>query len=166
MKKILVALIFVMAFGCAGWGQNRLYIGGSVSEFYKEHVQVLVQAHAGLEFSERVAGSGSVGIGWLDSYGDKSLAGVLGAVARYNVLNLGELNFDVKAKAEMAYLFQDGEVGLVNIGFVPSARYRLSEHLDVFGDVGFAGLRYFENAWKGCWGFNNFGVSLGINYRF
>jgi hypothetical protein len=57
-------------------------------------------------------------------------------------------------------------IGILDVGIIPSLRFRVSPRWDFFADFGSIGARYYYGVWVPFVGITSVRACLGVNYRF
>ena len=113
----------------------------------------------GYEFNDKMAVMAMTGI----VFGNSSVFGEVGTYFRFTPWHNDVFFLDFKPSVEMAF---SDYISVLDIGIVPSMRFRCSDHWEVFTDVGAIGVRYLEGDWMPRIGITNMTATVGVNYRF
>ena len=128
MKK----LILVLAFIAVTIDTNaQVFVGGSAGVAYVGDFSAAIKTFAGYEFSQKFAVGGGLSAQYVD---DGNPLVMVDAFARYNCWNNSHLFFDLTGKGSLEL-----DHGCIEVGVVPSIRYRFSDHWDASADLGLIG---------------------------
>lgn len=161
MKKTLILFLLMLSCSFVGKAQNG-FIGGRFTLFFSDELLYETTIHGGYEFNKRFALMAMVGIGASVQDYDYIL-GETGVYARLTAWYNNVFFFDLKPTVEL--IFRDYLTGM-DIGVVPSLRFRVAPQWEVFTDVGAVGIRYMNNKWIPRIGVNSLMTTVGVNYRF
>lgn len=162
MRKFAILFILLVSCSFAGKAQTG-FIGGGLTLFYSDGLLYQGSIHGGYEFNDKIATMAMVGIGAATEDGDSYVVGLTGVYLRLTAWHNNVFHLDFKPSFEMA--FQD-HISIMDIGIVPSLRFRTSPHWEIFTDVGALGARYNEGVWKPRIGISSITAVVGVNYRF
>lgn len=158
MKKIL-AILFILLSASVNVNAQWFISGGANVGYYKNNFHFSLRPTAGYEINNRWA----VGLGLGMEVASDLVFGYVEPYARFNCWNNDKVFIDVKGGAEL--LFQS-ELGAAQIGFKPSIRYKINDHWQVYGDVGFFGAEYYDGEWGPSLGVGSVGIGTGFIYKF
>ena len=162
MRKIVFLTVLLVSCSYICKAQTGV-IGGGLTLFYSDGLLYQGSLHGGYEFNDRIAALAMIGIGAVAEDGDSYVAGLTGVYVRLTAWHNDIFFLDFKPGFEMA--FQD-YISIMDIGIVPSLRFRTSPHWEIFTDIGAFGARYNEGVWKPRLGISNITAVVGVNYRF
>ncbi len=162
MKKTLILFLLMLSCSFVGKAQNG-FIGGRFTLFFSDELLYETTIHGGYEFNKRFALMAMGGIGaTAQGYGDY-LLGETGVYARLTAWYNNVFFLDFKPTVEIAFKHS---IDVMDIGVVPSLRFRVLPKWEVFTDVGAVGIRYMNNEWIPRIGVNSLMTTVGVNYRF
>ena len=161
MKKLLISFFVLAACALSAKAQSG-FVGGSLTLFMSDHFMSQVTAHGGYEFSDRLAAY--AGVGFAAVYeGEWGAAGSSELVLRWTPWHGNVLYLDLKPRVAMAFT---SSIDIVDVGIIPSLRFRVSPHWDIFADFGSLGARYYYGTWVPFVGVTSVQAALGVNFRF
>ena len=158
MKKTIVILVFLLSCSFIGKAQAG-FIGGGFTLFYSDGLLYQTTIHGGYEFNDKMAVMAMTGI----AYGYGSVVGEVGTYFRFTPWHNNIFFLDIKPTVEMAF---SDYISALDIGVIPSMRFRCSEHWEVFTDIGAVGVRYLDGDWMPRIGVTNMTATVGASYRF
>ena len=142
-----------------GKASAQFYLGGTGGFcYFSDMFQFKVLPSVGYEFNDRWAIG--AGLGFLIK--DDSAYVLNNYYGRFNCWNNGKLFVDAKAVTE--FVFSNGGTAM-NIGAVPSLRYKFTPHWQVAADVGLVGMQYDGDDWSPAFGVTA-NADLTIIYQF
>lgn len=163
MKKILAIFISLLAISSLAKAQPGGFIGGGITVFYAGTFTYQTTVHGGYAFNDKFAVMAMGGIAASVDEGDGYVVGETGAYVRFTPWHNDVLYIDIKPRVELAF---SSEIEAVDIGIVPSLRFRVSPKFEIYTDVASLGARYTGYSWKPCVGITNVGATVGVNYLF
>lgn len=162
MRKIAILLVLLVSCSFAGKAQTGI-IGGGLTLFYSNGFLYQATLHGGYEFNDKIATTAMIGIGAAAEGNGSYVVGETGIYFRFTAWHNDVFFLDFKPAFEMA--FRD-YISVMDIGIVPSLRFRTSPHWEIFTDIGAFGARYNEGVWRPRLGITNITAAVGVNYRF
>lgn len=139
------------------------FMGGGLTAIYYDSFVYQSTIHGGYEFNDKFAAIAMFGIAAVAEYGDDILLAESGVYLRYTPWHNKVLYLDFKPRVEVAFAKY---IAAIDVGIVPSLRFRVSNRWEVFTDIGAFGVRYLDEEWRPHVGFTNMGATVGVNYRF
>ena len=162
MKKILISFFIFLACTFSAKAQGGGFTGGSFTLFMSDHLMTQVTAHGGYAFNDKLAAY--AGIGFAAVYdGEWGAAGSSEIGLRWTPWHGDVLYLDLKPRVSMTFT---DRIDVMDVGIIPSLRFRVSPHWDFFADFGSIGARYYYGIWVPFVGVTSVHASLGVNYRF
>lgn len=162
MKKTLILFLLMLSCSFVGKAQNG-FIGGRFTLFFSDGLLYETTIHGGYEFNKRFAVMAMGGIGAAAQGYDDYVFGETGVYARLTAWYNNVLFLDFKPTVELVFR---NYLSVMDIGIVPSLRFRVSPKWEVFTDVGAVGIRYMDNEWIPRIGVNSMVTAIGVNFRF
>lgn len=156
MKKAIFLLILFV--GTVTMAKGQVFVGGTAGIGISDVFSMEMKPMVGYQFNERWAIGTGIGMGILD----KDIAGIVDPFLRFNCWNNGKVHFDLKAKNEMWF----GNFSAMKVGIVPSFRVKLSDKLQLAGDVGLLGGQLSDEDWTPVILFTGGTVELNVIYSF
>lgn len=163
MKKILAIFVSLLALSSITQAQSGGFIGGGISSAYSGKFSYQTTIHGGYAFNDKIAIMAMGGIAAAVTEGDGIVLGETGAYVRFTPWHNDFLFIDIKSRVEL--VFSD-EIEGIDVGVVPSLRFRLSPTIELFTDVAFAGVRYIYGYWMPCIGVSSHDAVVGVNFLF
>lgn len=151
--------MLVFACICTKINAQWFVSGGLNIGYYNQNFQLALKPSAGYEFNDRWAVGVGLGMGMVSS----DVYGYAQPYVRFNCWNNKRVFIDIKGSGEVLF---KSKLKAAQIGLVPSVRFKINDHFQVYGDVGFAGAEYYDGDWGPSFGVGSLGIGAGFIYRF
>lgn len=138
-------------------------MGGGITAFYSGTFSYQTTIHGGYAFNDKIAIMAMGGIAATVNEGNSFVLGETGAYVRFTPWHNDYLYIDIKPRVEL--LFSE-EIAAVDIGVVPSLRFRVSPKIEIYTDIASAGVRYMYGSWIPCLGVASHDAIVGVNFLF
>lgn len=163
MKKILIIIVSLLAFSSITKAQSGGFIGGGITAFYSGKFTYQSTIHGGYAFNDKIAIMAMGGIAAVVNEGDGFVAGETGAYVRFTPWHNDFLYIDIKPRVELLFM---EEIASIDVGIVPSLRFRLSPKIEIYTDVASAGVRYMYETLVPSIGVASHDAVVGVNFLF